>query len=541
MAGERPEESERPVTVREALRMPPLRRGRPRVVAGNGQLENAIRWVHSSDVENIAELLRGGELLLTTGAGIGRGREQQRRYVRRLAELGVAGVVVELGTAWSKLPVALVQEAEERGLPLVALGDEVPFVAVTEGVHARILDRLALVQRRADDFQRTATTRLIDGAGVAEILAMLADAVANPVVLAPSDGRQIHHAGHHADGAEVTAAWRLVDVEAPGPSDAVVVAVPGPGRGVWGHLAVLALDSELSDFARAVSERAVTPIALALSRIDEERTLGSRERGNFLAEVADDRVDAADLEQRAAELGFAPGGRPILPVVALLQRTAPSRAGQPTAAVWRAVGNALRVEGVSLLHGFRAEQGDAVMLLALSRDERREPTMDVLASTLRAAIVDAAGTTEHLVLAAGPAVRRWSEVGAGIRRAAITAEHAREMPERGWHDATQADVARLLWSLREDAQLTEFVDQRIGPVLDHDTRRAAKLLPTLEALCAHQWRKSETARALHLERQSLYPRLLRIERLLRCDLDDPDTRLGLELAVRARQLAEGRP
>ena len=192
MAGERREESERPVTVREALRMPPLRRGLPEVLAGSGQLENPIRWVHSSDVENIAELLSGGELLLTTGAGIRRGSDQQRRYVRRLADRGVAGLVVELGTAWPRLPSPLVQEAEERRLPLVALGGEVPFVAVTEAVHARILDRMALVHRSAEDFQRTVTAQLIDGADVAQILAMLAGVVANPVVLAQAGGGLLH-------------------------------------------------------------------------------------------------------------------------------------------------------------------------------------------------------------------------------------------------------------------------------------------------------------------------------------------------------------
>ena len=333
-----------------------------------------------------------------------------------------------------------------------------------------------------------------------------------------------------------------MDVDAPGPADdALVLPVPGPGRGDWGHLAVLALDSELSDFTRVTSERAVTPIALALLRVDEERTLGYRERGNFLAEVAADRVDVADLEQRAAELGFVSRGRTILPVVAIVERANAPRGGPQAAPVWRAVDDALASAGIPLLHGFRPEQGDAVLLLGLARADRREAAMDLLAGTLRAAVRDAAGAYERVVLAAGTAERRWDRVGQAIRRAETAAQHAREMPERGWHDATEADVARLLWSLREDARLAEFVDQRIGPVLDHDTRRAAKLLPTLEALCAHQWRKSETARALHLERQSLYPRLLRIERLLCCDLDDPDTRLGLELAVRARQVAEGRP
>ena len=46
----------------------------------------------------------------------------------------------------------------------------------------------------------------------------------------------------------------------------------------------------------------------------------------------------------------------------------------------------------------------------------------------------------------------------------------------------------------------------------------------------------ETARELHLNRQTLYNRLARIGELLGTDLDDPQTVLALSLALRARRL-----
>ena len=49
----------------------------------------------------------------------------------------------------------------------------------------------------------------------------------------------------------------------------------------------------------------------------------------------------------------------------------------------------------------------------------------------------------------------------------------------------------------------------------------------------------EAARALHLERQSLYLRLHRIEEALGVSLEDEDVVLGLHLAVRARRFRRG--
>ena len=109
----------------------------------------------------------------------------------------------------------------------------------------------------------------------------------------------------------------------------------------------------------------------------------------------------------------------------------------------------------------------------------------------------------------------------------------RDAPPRRWHDATVADVERLLWGLRDDERLAAFAHQRLAPVLEHDRTHGAPLLPTLEALCDRHWHKADTARALGIQRQSVYARIERLRGVLGADLDHPEVRLGLELAVRA--------
>ena len=74
------------MTVRAALALPPIRRGQPELVAGADALERPIRWVASGDVAWIARDLKGGELLLTTGLGIGRRAREQRDYIDALCE-----------------------------------------------------------------------------------------------------------------------------------------------------------------------------------------------------------------------------------------------------------------------------------------------------------------------------------------------------------------------------------------------------------------------------------------------------------------------
>src|SRR3954454_21135591 len=116
------------ITVAAALALPALRRGLPEVVAGAEHLDRPVRWVHAGEVPNIASLLRGGEILLTTGMGIGDRAADQRRFVAELAARNVASLMIELGARFEgRLPTALVRAAEDHGLPLVALHAMVPF------------------------------------------------------------------------------------------------------------------------------------------------------------------------------------------------------------------------------------------------------------------------------------------------------------------------------------------------------------------------------------------------------------------------------
>ena len=97
-------------------------------------------------------------------------------------------------------------------------------------------------------------------------------------------------------------------------------------------------------------------------------------------------------------------------------------------------------------------------------------------------------------------------------------------------------LIQLTSCLRDQPDLRAFVHRRLGPLIEHDDGRPLQLLPTLEAFLTYRGHKSETARALHLERQSVYHRISRIEALLGASLDDEETRLGLHLALRAARV-----
>ena len=83
-----------PKTRREVLDLDVVRRGQPQVVAAADRLDAPVRWVHAIELTDVGRLLRGGELVLTTGVRMptdaaGLRREPGQRKTQNLAPEGL--------------------------------------------------------------------------------------------------------------------------------------------------------------------------------------------------------------------------------------------------------------------------------------------------------------------------------------------------------------------------------------------------------------------------------------------------------------------
>lgn len=528
------------ITVQRALELPGLRGGLPEILAGADRLQRTVRWVHAGEVPNIASLLKGGELLLTTGYGLGTRPAEQRAFVRTLAERGIAALVVELGPRFTRLPAALVDTARSAGLPLVQLHREVPFVAVTEEIHTEIVNGHYALLQQAEEVHRRCTEALLGGGGVPQVLGILADFSGNPVFLETAEGQLLYAAGSAGAGADPLQVWeglRGQHKEEP-PAGTTLVDVPGGGPGtgsVRARLVLLPVNAPVAPVHRLATERAAGILAVVLMQARQEEELAARGRGDFLTDLAEGRIEAEDAPAQARVLGFKPGSSPLLPVVMRLADGLSPGGGWAVLA--RAVAEELTSVGVPVLLGVRPVEGRVPLLLGLRSESERSAVADRVAAALRAG-VERAGMqrpgAQPPVVVVGVA-GGWAAASAGLRHAAETATAAQGLTDRPWYDARRLDIDLLLWRLRDHPDLAAFVDRAIGPLRDHDNRSKPPLLPTLETYLAHAGRKAETARELHLNRQTLYNRLARIGELLGTDLDDPQTVLALSLALRARR------
>ena len=535
--------SSRALTVSDFIELPVIQAALPDLVAGSDGLDAEVRWVHSLDVPDVSNLLRGGEMILTTGVSIGADASAQRRFVRDLVAEGAVGIAVELGFAWHReLPGPLVQEAEKRGIPLVALRRGIRFVEVSEAVNGSLLNTGHALARRGEELHRNLDALVLDGSGAEVVLAEVARLIGNPVVLEDARGELVAYSSPSQTEAAVIDSWSGLKWSGRDSGEAEgALAMPVTVRSrTWGRVIAIQTDNDFDRFTPIAMERAAVAVGLGLMRGGEEEELRARSRGNLLFELASGLVDPLAAARRASTLGF------------------PRRHGQlvAVAAVWRdgALPDGVRFEQAwaPLLAPVRGGLSEAdrpalvgsrgnCMLGVLDRGTKGSEPDDVasrerLAGRFRNALSKHEVDPDRIAFAISGVQEAWDEMADALVRARLAAEAGAAGPVRGWHDAGRTEVGQLLLSMRGTPELLAFSDERLGPLTEIGGDRGQDLLDTLEVYLHHGGRKTEAAKALEIERQSLYHRLNRIEAVLGVDLRDGDTALALHLALMIRRL-----
>jgi PucR family transcriptional regulator, purine catabolism regulatory protein len=520
-----------------------LRRALPEVVAGAENLDRTVRWVHVVDVPEPDELLRGGELVLSTGLGPGLDEAAQRRFIRSLSDQEAAGLLIEIGYAYKRaLPAALVAEAVARGLPLIATHRPTRFVDITEAIHGALVDRRLAVLRRSQDAGDRLTGIVLARRGLGALLDELARTLQNPVALENIAGQLIGFAPYESteqDLLEAHLEYRRArepgQLEGAGWLAAEVTSRERP----WGQVTVLELDSALVEEDRIVLERGAQAVALQLLHEHHDEQLRARARGSFLLDLMHGRIGEPDARRRAAALEFSPRAGGMLAGAFGWRSERWVELGETPEEAWATLMPAVRARGGgdhAVLLGL--DQATMLLVCSIGDGEPSDDALGTLAGELRGPLRRRGLTEADAALAFGGTDLTWTGIGRKLERASGAVLAARATLPALWRDARHRSLGDLLYAMRSSPELLAFTRDQLGPLFEERDQRTRELLRTLEAYLASSGRKADTARALHLTRQSLYMRLERLEKLLGVDLADPDVVLSLHLAVRALRLTQ---
>jgi PucR family transcriptional regulator, purine catabolism regulatory protein len=491
------------LSLKDVLSDATFQKAAPVVRAGADSVDRTqVRWIHSSEVIDIAPLLSGGELLLTGGQSLAAATpEERRRYIQALAGRGVAALAVETGGVLKAVPQDLVAEAEAAGLPLIELTQVAPFVEIAEAINSLMVGQSVELMRRADLLSQQLASALAEGADLKQLLGILAGILPAHVTVYDRAGEMLERADPpNTDGPE-NGDGAALDFD---------IALRG---GVAASLRLLPANGYDSAWYQTAGNRSAGILALAL----QHRLAPS------LTDVAGTellRSVASGIQGlRLVQLCKAAGMQPEAPFVALVAR--PEAAVQRWAPIEQCIRKSVRNVAVYV------QQSDLMAVAGLPA----ESTRAARAALVRKLADGMAG--QSVVVAVGPMGYGIGQASQSMAEARLTVELSPAgLNQGGVLDADDFAIERLALKDPDGAGGRQLVRELLGEVMEYDDAKGSRLLDTLAAWLASGCNTAQTARSLFLERQSLHSRLDRIFGLIGGDPRGTERLAGLHLAVR---------
>lgn len=528
------------LTLAEVLELPALRKAGAQVVAADQGLSRPVRWLHASDLPDIAPLLRPGDLVLTTGVGFPADDQDAEflAYATGLHAAGAAGVIVELRRRWrTALPPMLVDAFQQVDLPLVTLAHEVRFAAITQAVGELIVDRQLAELRDAEQVHEIFTELSFAQAGPAEVLDAVQRLAGATVVVENEQHQILDYLAGPGDVSGFLEDWttRSARVRVKGRTgwdrtNGWLLTLLSAGERSWGRI-VIESPTPPQQRLVAVAERAAA--ALALHRLHR------RDRDNLIRRTHFELVSSLrrgqvtrDVLRRCEIAGFPVAGRKY--VALTVRPRAPKTGNRRRASVEEIIATAVQACSELRTPALICEMdGDAQVLLSCPARTNTDRLIDQLGARL--------SKLHRALMSAGRAVLEVESIDRTVLEARQVIDAlGPSADDANVHRLDDVHVRGLLALLAEDERLQLFVERELQALTEHDAESTVQVTDAVRALLWHPSSKTDAAASLHLSRAAFYARLEKAEQLLGVDLDDPDIRLSLHLALLAKDLTEKR-
>ncbi|MEO6797802.1 MAG: PucR family transcriptional regulator ligand-binding domain-containing protein [Candidatus Dormibacter sp.] len=562
------------LTVRDAMALGGLRRGE--VLAGVGGLDRNITWVKVLESPETISWLAEGELLLTVAFAIKDDPAAQRELVPNLAAAGSSGLVIKPERYLPRIPPAMIDQADQLGLPLIRIPKDVSYLEIMNPILERIINGQNVQLRRSIEIHRQFTDLALNAQGLDAIVKTLGELVessialedasfhllASHIVRGMTDRHRQQTLAHHGTPPKVqqaaaikTMLQQVVHGRAPrkvppipelGLTARRIIAPVLAGRENLGYLTIIDHPQHHEELAMMAIEHAATVIALEMIKQREVNEAEDRVRGELVDDLLNGTFgDEANVHRRSRHLRYDLSVAHRLLVVDIdhfrqfirERRYEEGRVISVKHQLFQLVVGAVRRHHPRHLI---TAHSDSVIVLVPAQPEGSEGDEDLLANRIREIVAES-----DLGVTVSVAISRLCSKPADFQPAFDEAKRALELMVRfGKREQVvnydRLGVYRLLAQVDDRDGLEAFAGRMLGSLTTYDAAHGTPLLRTLEVYLQRHGNLRQSARDLHIHLNTLHYRLRRIGEVTGLDLKDADARLDLLLALRVRALTEGK-
>ena len=520
------------------------------ILAGEGLLDQTVSWtsvIHPED-DIASKSVQKGELILIAPVNNQKKAHSDSELIQWTAQSGASAV---LFCGW--VSTAALAEAKSRNLPVLALTNEVRIREIEKSIISLLVNRKGKIEGRGTQIYRQLTQISTRNEGMDKLIAAMARLTKKNVIV---QDKRLHPISHKLQP-EFVGAWddieiflkkqnnlpvelhdrhRVVEVDPPVLMQALPISgvarlvAPVIANNIGrGYLSIIGRESDLDEVDQLVCEHGAAACALEMAKQKAVNETEKRLRGTFL-----DRLLLGDVSQQEA---VRQGERFDHDMTRMHAAFVLSWRGanQPSLRRLETMVNAIIArQTASALVWSREKEKHIVVFHATDRENPIDDSLSL--SNAFSVEINSRYPLNRVAIGLGQVaydVNAW-------RFSYRDAVQAMELAERLHTDLPlyigDLGVYQLILSLSDRDKLVDFCDTSLGAIIEYDTRQNGDLIKTLEAYFNCHGNLSKTAKALIVHRNTLLYRINLINDIAGIDLNRPETRLALHLALTIRRL-----
>ena len=520
------------------------------VLSGEGLLDRPISWttvIHPED-DIVSKSVQKRELILIASVSNPPKAHNDTELVQWAARAGASAVVF-----FGAVSATALAESKSRDLPILALTGDVRIRDVEKSIISLLVNRKGQIERRGTQIYRQLTQISSRNEGMDGLLAAMARLTKKTVIV---HDKRLHPLSHKLQ-AEFAGIWddieyflkkqdnlpvelhdrhRAVEVDPPVLMQALPVS--GVARLVApiiakslgrGYLSIIGRESDLDEIDQLVCEHGAAACALEMAKQKAVNETEKRLRGTFL-----DRLLLGDVSlQEAIRQGERFNHDMTQTHVAFVLSWRGEN--QPSLRRLETIVNAIiaRQQAAALVW-MREREGEVVVFHATDFEDPIDHSLTL--SEAFSGEINRLYPLNRVAIGLGQVAREVNVWRSSYRDAV----QAKELAERLQTDIPlyigDLGVYQLILSLSDRDKLADFCELTLGTLSEYDMRQNADLIRTLEAFFNCHGNLSQTAESLIVHRNTLLYRMNRINEIAGIDLNRPETRLALHLALTIRRL-----
>ncbi len=536
--------------------------GDSKLIAGFKGIRNTISRVNIMADPDIIDWVQEGEFLLTTAYFFEKDNvEAQKKLIKECSEKHLAGIGIKVSPYLDSLSDDVIHLADELSFPLIDIHQSIPLSDVMMGIFKEIFNKQASLLERIEKVHEQFMAVMLEGNGIEEVTQVIHDNIKNPVIINLDISNQMYEKlGDLDDKLRNEFLEDIREFYDPNngrsklkklDEDKVIIDGKFVNRmimpivlkdNVYGHIFTWSTNTPLGGFDLSIIESAATTIALAVLQELSVKEVEIRYRSEFFEDlISPDAKRKRKALERAHFFNLNPNEYYVIEVMSFKLKFEDENDDEFLFEyVQDHVSNMVNIiEGIMKylnLNGIVATKLNGVQVLLGFED--KSVIVDRL-KNFNNRVIEALNekfNNMDVKIGIGRVYKGLDNVNKSFADAVKTIRTGKAIIDKDVITFDELGIFKILCQDFLTEELEDFYNTTLKPLVDYDNKKSTELVKTLKAYFEYNGNLTRMSEKLYTHYNTILYRINRINEITGMNLDDPNDRLNLEIALKISEL-----